>query len=65
MEEKIINKLRKDKKLLRRLFKLIKNYIDIKSDMIDSETLLQLELISKIDEDLTDIIYDILDIKNS
>ena len=33
--------------------------------MIDSETLLQLELISKIDEDLTDIIYDILDIKNS
>ena len=65
MEEKIINKLRKDKKILRRLFKLIKNYIDIKSDMIDSETLLQLELISKIDEDLTDIIYDILDIKNS
>ena len=65
MEEKIINKLRKDKKLLRKLFKIIKNYIDTKSDMIDSETLLQLELISKIDEDLTNIIYDILDIKNS
>lgn len=65
MGEKIINKLRKDKKILRRLFKIIKNYIDTKSDMIDSETLLQLELISKIDEDLTDIIYDILDIKNS
>ena len=65
MEEKIINKIRKDKQYLKRLYNIIKKYIDIESEMIDSETLLQLELISKIDEDLTDIIYDILDIKNS
>ena len=64
MEEKIINKIRKDKQYLKRLYNIIKKYIDIESEMIDSETLLQLELISKIDEDLTDIIYDILDIKN-
>ena len=65
VEEKIINKIRKDKQYLKRLYNIIKKYIDIESEMIDSETLLQLELISKIDEDLTDIIYDILDIKNS
>ena len=33
--------------------------------MIDSESLLILQLVSKIDEDLTDIIYEINDIKNS
>lgn len=65
MEEKIINKIRQDKRLLRKLYKTIKNYIDIDSEMLDSDTLKKLEIISKIDEDLTEIIYDILDIKNS
>ena len=65
MEEKIINKIRQDKRLLSKLYKTIKNYIDIDSEMLDSDTLKKLEIISKIDEDLTEIIYDILDIKNS
>ena len=63
--ERIKNKIRNDKKYLRRINKMIIKYIDLENEMIDSDTLLILQLISKIDEDLTDIIYEINDIKNS
>lgn len=62
---RIIEKIRKDKKRLRKISKIIKKYIDFKNEIIDSEILIILYLISKIDEDLTDIIYEINDIKNS
>ena len=67
MEEIILNKIRKNKKRLHKLYvNIMKNEVDIKSlDMIDSNTLLRLEIITKIDEELTDIIYMILDNKNS
>lgn len=63
--EKIKNKIREDKKSLRKITKIVKRYIDFESEMIDSDSLLILQLISKIDEDLTDIIYEINDIRNS
>lgn len=63
--ERIKNKIRKDKIMLRKINKIIKKYIDIEDEIIDSDSLLILHLISKIDEDLTDIIYEINDIKNS
>ena len=67
MKDVIINKIRKNKKRLHKLYKnIMKNEVDVKSlDMIDSNTLLRLEIIAKIDEELTDIIYLILDSKNS
>lgn len=64
MEEAIL-KLRKNKKLLRRLLKLIKSEVDTKVEMMDSNTLEKMQIISKIDEEITDIIYIILDYKNS
>lgn len=64
MEEAIL-KLRKNKKLLRRLLKLIKSEVDTKVEMMDSNTLEKMQIISKIDEEITDIIYIILDHKNS
>ncbi len=63
--EAVIIKLRKNKKLLRRLLKLIKSEVDIEAEMIDSNTLKMMQIISKIDEETTDIIYMILDHKNS
>ena len=67
MEDVIINKIKKNKKRLHKLYvNIMKNEVDIKSlDMIDSNTLLRLEIITRIDEELTDIIYMILDNKNS
>ena len=65
MEEKIINKLRDSKRNLQRLYNSVKKYIDVDSEMINSDDLLMLQLISKISEELTDIIYMILDNKNS
>lgn len=64
MEEAIL-KLRKNKKRLRKLLKLIKNDIDTEEEMIDSSVLEMMQIISKIDEEITDIIYIILDHKNS
>lgn len=64
MEEAII-KLRKNKKLLRRLLKLIKSEVDTEVEMVDSSFLEMMQIISKIDEEITDIIYIILDYKNS
>ena len=67
MEEIIINKIKRIKNRLNKLYKnIMKTEVDIESlNMIDSDTLLRLEIISKIDEELTDIIYSILDNKNS
>lgn len=65
MEEKIIKRIRINKKRLKSLAKITKRYIDTEEEMIDSEILFTLHLISKIDEELTDIIYILLDNKNS
>lgn len=65
MEERIINKLRVSKRNLQRLYNNVKKYIDVDSEMVDSDSLLMLQLISKISEELTDVIYMILDSKNS
>ena len=43
----------------------MKSEIDMDEEIIDSITLKKLSMISKIDEELTDIIYIILDNKNS
>ncbi len=63
--EVIINKLRKNKKLLRRLSKLIKSCVDMEEEIIDPITLEELHIISIIDEELTKIIYLIIENKNS
>ena len=39
--------------------------VDVDSEMVDSDSLLILQLISKTNEELTDVIYMILDNKNS
>lgn len=65
MEEQIIKRIRSNKKRLFKLYKIIKSNIDMESEMADSESLLMLEIVAKINEELTDIIYMILDNKNS
>lgn len=65
MEEIVISKLRKNKKYLNKISKLVKKNTDMESEMIDADSLQILSLISRIDEELTDIIYLILDSKNS
>ena len=39
MEEKIINKLRNNKIKVEKLYKMIKNSVNIENDVVDSETL--------------------------
>ena len=57
-----INKLRNAKNKLRRLNKILMIYVDSKSDeLLDSDTLKQMLLISQIDELITDVIYYIID----
>ena len=65
MEEKIIQKIRESKREIKKLYKLVKKDIDTELEMIDSDDLQKLSIISKINEELTDIIYMILDNKNS
>ena len=65
MEEIVIKRLRKNKSELLKLYKLIKKNIDMETEMADSDSLQMLSLVSKIDEELTDIIYILLDNKNS
>ena len=65
MEERVIDKLRKNKRYLNKVSKLVKKNTDMESEMIDADSLQILSLISRIDEELTDIIYLILDNKNS
>lgn len=65
MEDRIIRRIRINKRRLFKLYKIVKSNIDIESEMVDSESLLILEILSKINEELTDIIYMILDNKKS
>lgn len=65
MEEKIINKLRSNKRKVEKVYKIIKNNVDIENDIIDSETLKQLQLLAEVSEEITDIIYLVIDNKNS
>lgn len=65
VEEKIINKLRNNKRKVEKVYKMIKNCVDIETDVIDSETLKQLQLLAEISEEMTDIIYLVIDNKNS
>ena len=65
MEERIIRRIRVNKKRLFKLYRIVKSNIDMEFEMVDSESLQILEIISKIDEELTDIIYMILDNKKS
>ena len=65
MEDKIIRKLRISKRKLYKLYNAVKREIDMDAEMIDSDSLFKLEIISKVNEELTEIIYLILDNKNS
>ena len=62
--EEIINKLRKSKRKVKKVFNMLKNEVDLKDSLVDSRILEELTTLAKIDEE-TDIIYLILDIKNS
>jgi len=59
VEKEIIRSLRYDKNKLHKLYNLIKSEIDFDVEMVDSKALLILSIISKINEDLEDIIYNI------
>lgn len=63
--DEIINKIRKSKHKVKKVFNMLKNEIDLNDSIVDSRLLEELTTLSKIDEELTDIIYLILDIKNS
>ena len=63
--EEIINRLRKSKRKVKKVFNMLRNEIDIKDELIDSRILEELTTLAKIDEELTAIIYLILDSKNS
>lgn len=60
----IINRIRKSKRKQKQVFKMIKSDIDFEGDFVDSKLLNELSIISKINEELTDIIYMILDKEN-
>ena len=64
MAEAII-KLRKSKNRINRLYKMLKNEVDLENSLLDSRILEELTILAKIDEELTDVIYLILDNKNS
>ena len=60
--QEIINKISKSKYKVKEAFRLIKSEIDFQSgDLIDSTILDELSLLSKVDEELLDIIYMIQD----
>ena len=63
--EEIINRLRKSKRKVKKVFNMLRNEIDLKNELIDSRILEELTTLAKIDEELTAIIYLILDMKNS
>ena len=63
--EEIINKLRKSKRKVKKVFNMLKNEVDLKDSLVDSRILEELTTLAKIDEEITDVIYLILDIKNS
>lgn len=61
----IKNKLTLTKSKVIRLYNLIKNDIDFQSEIINSKELKELQIITEIKEDLEDIIYSIIEYKNS
>lgn len=65
MEDRIIQRIRENKRKIYKLYKLVKKNIDMEVEIVDSTSLQILSMISKIDEELTDIIYLILNSKNS
>ena len=65
MEDRIIQRIRENKRKIYKLYKLVKKNIDMEAEIVDSTSLQILSMISKIDEELTDIIYLILNSKNS
>ncbi len=65
MEDRIIQRIRENKRKIYKLYKLVKKNIDMEAEMVNSTSLQILSMISKIYEELTDIIYLILNSKNS
>ena len=66
--EEIINKLRKSKRKVNKVFNMLRSEVDLKDSLVDSRILEELTTLAKINEELTDIIdiiYLIIDIKNS
>ena len=61
----IIIKLRKTKRKVKQVFNMVKKEIDLEDNIVDSRTLEELALLSKIDEEITDIIYLVIDNKKS
>ena len=61
----IIIKLRKTKRKVMQVFNMLKKEIDLEDNIVDSRILEELALLSKIDEEITDIIYLELDNKKS
>ena len=61
----IIIKLRKTKRKAMQVFNMLKKEIDLEDNIVDSRILEELALLSKIDEEITDIIYLVIDNKNS
>ena len=61
----IITKLRKTKRKVNMVFNMLKSEVDLNSNFIGSRILEELSLLSKVDEELTDIIYLVIDNKNS
>ena len=63
--ERIKNKVILTKTKTIRLYNLIKNDIDFQSEIVNSKELKELQIITEIKEDLEDIIYSIIEYKNS
>ncbi len=63
--EEIINKLRSSKRKVRKVFNMLKKEIDSEDIIEYTKELEELTILSKIDSEITDIIYLILDNKNS
>ena len=63
--DEIINKLRKSKRKVKKVFNMLKKEIDLEESLVDSRILEELTTLAKIDEEITEIIYLILDNKNS
>lgn len=61
----IKNKLTLTKSKVIRLYNLIKNDIYFQSEIVNSKEIKELQIITEIKEDLEDIIYSIIEYKNS
>ena len=61
----IKNKLTLTKSKVIRLYNLIKKDIDFQSEIVNSKELKELQIITEIKEDIEDIIYSIIEYKNS